>query len=114
MTQKEDGQQWDGIAVKVFLVLAMIVAVLIIRSLLNRMKFKMGDSDVVFGTYASGELPGSTRRQQNIKLPSAESEIPIAVIMKTQRRNQISEFAKNKPDEASRLLKVWLADETQV
>jgi flagellar M-ring protein FliF len=114
MTQKEDGQQWDGIAVKVFLVIAMIVAVLIIRSLLNRMKFKVGDSDVMFGTYTSGELPGSTRRQHNIKLPSAESEIPIAVIMKTQRRNQISEFAKNKPDEASRLLKVWLADETQI
>lgn len=114
VTQNENVQQWDGIAVKVILVLAMIVAIVIIRSLLNRMKFKVGDSDVTFGTYVSGELPEPTQARRNIKLPSAESEIPIEVVMKAQRRTQISDFAKNKPDEASRLLKVWLADENQV
>jgi flagellar M-ring protein FliF len=114
MTQKENDQQWDGIAVKVFLVLAMVVAVFIIRSLLNRMKFKVGDADVMFGTYVAGSLPGSTNGTRNVRLPAADSEIPIEVVMKAQRRNQISEFAKNKPDEASRLLKVWLADEAQV
>ncbi len=114
VTQNENVQQWDGIAVKVILVLAMIVAIVIIRSLLNRMKFKVGDSDVSFGTYVSGELPEAAQTRRNIKLPSAESEIPIEVVMKAQRRTQISDFAKNKPDEASRLLKVWLADENQV
>ena len=114
LTQKDNEQQWDGIAVKVFLVLAMVAAVVIIRSLLNRMKFKVGDSDVMFGTYVAGELPGSMHSARNIRLPAADSEIPIEVVMKAQRRNQISEFAKNKPDEASRLLKVWLADEAQV
>jgi flagellar M-ring protein FliF len=113
VTENENVQQWDGIAVKVFLVLAMIAAVMIIRSLLNRMKFKVGDSDVTFGTYVSGELPEYSPGSNHIRLPAADAEIPLEVMMKSKRRNQISDFAKNKPDEASRLLKVWLADESQ-
>ncbi len=114
ITNNEQTQQWDGIAVKVILVLAMIIAVVIIRSLLNRMKFKVESPTVMWDTKVIGELPPTHPDYNNIKLPPAESEVPLEIVMKAKRREQISDFVKKKPEEASRLLKVWLADEMEV
>jgi flagellar M-ring protein FliF len=110
----EETEQWDGLAVKVVLVLAMIIAVVIIRSLLNRMKFRIESPNVMWDTRISGELSASMPNYNNIKLPPAESEVPMEVVMKAKRREQIAEFVKTKPEDASRLLKVWLADETEI
>jgi flagellar M-ring protein FliF len=114
ITQNEENPQWDGLAVKITLILAMIVAVVIIRSLLNRMRFQMDSSNVIWGERVAGDLPPSHPDYNKIKLPPAESEVPLEVVMKAKRRDQISEFVNKKPEDASRLLKVWLADESEV
>lgn len=111
MTQEENNQKWDGIAVKVFLVLAMIIAVIIVRLLLNRVRFQVDSSEVLWGTRIAGNLSPAQPDYSKVRLPPAESEVSLEVAMKTQRREQISNYIKKQPDEASRLLKVWLADE---
>ncbi len=112
VTDEQSPQQWNDIAVKVILVLAMGAAIFIIRSLLNRLKFKVIEpEDVVWGNKISGELGQGTPQSKKIHLPSMEDEVPIEVALKTERRIQIQEYVKKQPDEASRLIKVWLSEE---
>jgi flagellar M-ring protein FliF len=94
---------------KIFLVIAMIGAVLIIRSLLSRMRVRVA---VEQGTYHAEPAMAAIRaKKAAIRLPSPEEEISEDVLIRSERRTRISEYMQNKPDEASRLLKVWLAEE---
>ena len=112
VTDEQSPEQWNDIAVKVVLLLAMGAAIFIIRSLLNRLKFKVIEpEDVVWGNRISGELGQGSPQNKKIHLPSMEDEVPVEVALKTERRIQIQEYVKKQPDEASRLIKVWLSEE---
>lgn len=105
-------QEWNDIALKVVLIAAMIGAIVIIRSLLNRLRYRIEEpGSVTWGTRIAGELEQRPPESKKIHLPPMESEVPIEVALKTERRLQIQEYVKKQPDEASRLIKVWLSEE---
>ena len=111
VTDEQLPREWNDIAVKVVLVGAMIFAIFIIRSLLNRLRFKVESPEVLWGDKISGELAQGKQDYKKIHLPPADSEVPLEVVMKAERRKQISEYVKKQPEEASKLLKVWLSEE---
>jgi flagellar biosynthesis/type III secretory pathway M-ring protein FliF/YscJ len=55
--------------------------------------------------------PGGSQREQ-VYVPSAEDEISQEALIRAERRNRISEYVNKQPDDAARLLKVWLTDES--
>jgi flagellar biosynthesis/type III secretory pathway M-ring protein FliF/YscJ len=67
--------------------------------------------EVTWGDKISGELVSGKHDYKKIHLPPVDSEVPIEVALKAERRKQISEYVKKQPDEASKLLKVWLSEE---
>jgi len=102
---------YNDIIGKVFLVAAMAGGVILIRSLLGRLRVSVGRTG---GTYvdatetAAAELK---RHKEAIRLPSPEDEISEEAMIRTEKRRLISEYIKDKPSEASRLMKVWLAED---
>ncbi|HOV98546.1 MAG TPA: flagellar basal-body MS-ring/collar protein FliF [Bacteroidota bacterium] len=108
--------EWSDIIQKIFLIAAMIGAVLVLRSLLGRMKQKgTGEEETgeVFAqkasiTQAAGKLQ---HKKASISLPSPEDEISEEALMREEKRKRVASYMKDKPDEAARLLKVWLSEE---
>ena len=106
---------WYDLAEKIFLVIAMLAAVLIIRSLLNRVRTRVNSMPEYEETFVTdqkqtvaGALP---HRKTNISLPAAEEEISEEALLREEKRKRISDYMKEKPDDAVRLLKVWLAED---
>jgi len=52
---------------------------------------------------------GAIRR--TISLPSPEEEISEEVLLRQEKQKRIGEYMRTKPDDAARLLKVWLAED---
>lgn len=103
---------WYDIGEKILLVLAMGGAVFMVRSLLNRfrMPFDMGKGslgDPAIGSLGAGQ---SSVARDPIYVPSPEEEISHEALVRAERRNRIGEYIKKSPDDASRLLKVWLTE----
>jgi flagellar M-ring protein FliF len=100
---------WRDISEKVFLLVAMIGAVVVLRSLLSKLRVRVGTDF----RYAENEQAISAIRAKraSISLPPAEEEISEEAAYRAERRRRISEYVQEKPGEASQLLKVWLAEE---
>jgi flagellar M-ring protein FliF len=120
---------YNDIAQKGFLVVAMLAALLILRRLLGRMRVHVGSfGHGAMGMGGGGRLlevgdvedhlqlsEGGKRalrpRRQSLVLPSAEDEISEEAFLRSEKRKRITQYVQEKPDDASRLLKVWLAEE---
>ncbi len=104
---------WYEISQKVFLILAMLGALLLVRSLLNRLRVTIGETAgyEVMRSGADGLRTGLSAKRQAIVLPSPEAEISEEALLRAERRKRITEYMQQKPEEASRLLKVWLAED---
>jgi flagellar biosynthesis/type III secretory pathway M-ring protein FliF/YscJ len=106
---------WYDLAEKIFLVVAMLAAVLIIRSLLNRVRTRVNpmlDYEETFATGQSETVAGALpHKKTNISLPAAEEEISEEALLREEKRKRISDYMKDKPEDAVRLLKVWLAED---
>ncbi|MBW7886946.1 MAG: flagellar M-ring protein FliF [Bacteroidetes bacterium] len=115
LTNNTTNDNMQNLIVKIVLALAMITAIVIVRSLLNKVKFKVQvrnsqwSDDVDQDVNESGALKGKT-----LHLPPVEEEISEEVLLKTQRKEQIADYIKKNTDDATRLIKVWLADDVQV
>jgi len=103
---------WYDIGEKVLIFLAMAGAVVVVRSLLKRIsrpfdggKFTLGDPAI--GSLSSGL---TALKRTPVYVPAAEDEISPEALLRGEKRNRIGEYIKKSPDEASRLLKVWLAE----
>lgn len=92
---------------KGILILAMLAAFLIVRSLLDRLRVQLLPPTGTLGNPAVADLAGRPAVHR------AELGEPISeeALLRGERRKRISTYMKDKPDEASRLLKVWLAEE---
>lgn len=101
---------WYQIADKVFILVAMIGGVLIIRSLLGRLRVRSSG-----GVYSDSQLgmalQGGSGNRGRIQMKSPETEINEDAMVRAERRKSIVGYVKDKPEEASRLLKVWLSEE---
>jgi flagellar M-ring protein FliF len=106
---------------KLFIIVAMIGAVVMLWLLLNRFRgseiLETGQhvdgfaGDQVAGRLATrnanGELEASPERAM---LPSAEALISEGAKLNAEKKQRIAEYIGKRPKEAGRLLKVWLAD----
>ena len=103
---------WYGIGEKVLIVLAMAGAVLVLRSLLNRIRspFEGGRGTLGDPAIASLGAGAGSLARESLYVPSPEEEISPAALVRAEKRNRIAEYINKSPDEASRLLKVWLSD----
>jgi len=102
---------YNDLIEKGFLVAAMAGGVILIRSLLGRLRVSVGRTD---GTYLDATANATAelrRRQEAIRLPAPEEEITQEAMVRTEKRRLITEYIKDKPTEASRLMKVWLAED---
>ncbi|MCX6135334.1 MAG: flagellar basal-body MS-ring/collar protein FliF [Ignavibacteriales bacterium] len=103
---------WYDIGEKVLMLLAMAGAVVVMRSLLNRIRtpFEMGRGTL--GDPAIGSLSAGSplMPREPIYVPSPEEEISQDALVRAERRNRIGDYIKKSPEDASRLLKVWLAE----
>ena len=104
---------WYDIGEKVLIILAMAGAVVVIRSLLSRMRNPFEGARGSLGDPAIGSLSiggANLTQREPIYVPSPEEEISQDALLRAERRNRIGEYIKKSPEEASRLLKVWLAE----
>lgn len=99
---------WYDIADKVFIVVAMIAGALIIRSLLNKIRVQVGSRNQ--GVLMEPAIHAIQSQRVRMPMPSPEDEISEDAMMRVERRKQISNYMKDKPDDASRLVKVWLTE----
>ena len=114
MLKSTPDTDWYDLGEKVLIVVAMVGSVVIVRSLLSGLKAPLRFNLSTLGDPAIAALrpgPGVTPREQ-IYLPSAEEEISQEALMRAERRNRIAEYVNKQPDDAARLLKVWLTDES--
>ncbi len=106
--------EWSDVIQKIFLILAMVGAVLVLRSLLNRMKPKTEEeTGEVFATgkdvaQAAAKLH---HKKPSISLPSPEEEISEEALIREEKRKRVAAYMKDKPEDAARLLKVWLSED---
>ncbi len=100
---------WYDIGEKGLLVGFMLAALFIIRSLVNKtvVHTRDADSSLELRT-AEGVL---VSKKAAIRLPSPEDEISEDALLRAEKRKRITEYVTDKPDDAARLLKVWLAEE---
>ena len=100
---------WHDVSGKGFLVVAMLGAVLVLRSLLGKLRVRVGTDS----KYATPEQSIQVLRAKraSVALPNPEDEILEEAAYRAERRKRITQFVQEKPTEASQLLKVWLADE---
>ena len=105
---------WFGIGEKVLVLLAMAGAVVIVRSLLNGIKTPASFDRGYVGDPAVGSLHAGTGgvTREPIYVPSPEEEISQEALVRAERRNRIGEYIHKQPEDAARLLKVWLTDES--
>jgi flagellar biosynthesis/type III secretory pathway M-ring protein FliF/YscJ len=91
--------------------------VIVIRSLLGRIRVQVAPLESQFeGTFASAKTIEENNRMLETKkarlhLPTADSEISDEARMREEKRKRIADYMKDKPEDAVRLLKVWLAEE---
>lgn len=109
MYKETPATDWYGWGEKIFLIGAMLGGVLIIRSLLSRLRVRMGPltTEIKIDPAAAA----LKARRKTVQLPSPEEEISEEALINTERRNRVNEYIKGKPSETSRLLKVWLAED---
>lgn len=93
---------------KGILVFAMLAALFIVRSLLNRLRVQVMPRTDTLGDPAVAALTGRAPLTHRAELGEPISE---EALLRGERRKRISTYMKEKPEEASRLLKVWLAEE---
>ena len=87
----------------------MIAALFIIRSLLNKTVVHSRDAETAHELRtAEGVL---VAKKASIRLPAPDDEISEDVLLRAEKRKRIAEYVTDKPDDAARLLKVWLAEE---
>ena len=102
---------YNDIIQKVFIVAAMAGGVVLIRSLLGRLRVNVGEK---YGSHAGAAVAAASelkRKQYAIRLPAAEDEISEEALMRSEKRRRVTEYIRDKPTETSRLLKVWLAED---
>jgi flagellar biosynthesis/type III secretory pathway M-ring protein FliF/YscJ len=88
----------------------MVAGVLIIRRLLGKIRVRVGvEAPLQFFDQPAREALRAKR--ESIKLPSAEEEISEDALLRAERKNQVTDYIRQKPTETSRLLKVWLAED---
>ena len=102
---------YNDIIEKVFLVAAMAGGVVLIRSLLGRLRVSVGNRNQDFLSATDAAAAELRRRKEGIRLPSPEEEISPEALMRAEKRRRVTEYIKDKPTETSRLLKVWLAED---
>jgi flagellar M-ring protein FliF len=106
---------WPDLAQKIFLIIAMIAAVFIVKSLLGRVRAQTADSVAYEGTFATKSNNGISAKlaqhKASLDLPSPEDEISEEAMLREGKRKRIADYMKEKPEDAVRLLKVWLAEE---
>lgn len=107
--------EWSDIIQKVFIILAMLGAVLVLRSLLGKLKLRPAEeaTEEIFKTRttvmdAAGQLH---QQRKSISLPSPEEEISEEALLREEKRKRVASYVKDRPEEAARLLKVWLSEE---
>lgn len=93
---------------KGLLLVAMLGAFIMVRSLLNRLRVQVTPSSETMGDPAIGELPP---RAPNVQLPELTEEVSTDALLRAEHRKRVTHYLREKPDEAARLLKVWLAEE---
>ncbi len=102
---------YNDIIQKVFLVVVMGGGVVLIRSLLARLRVNVGNKSDLFSNATVVAAAELKRKRESIQLPPAEDEISEEALMRAEKRRQVTEYIKDKPTETSRLLKVWLAED---
>ena len=100
---------WTEYTEEIFIILAMLGAVIVLRSLLGRVRTRIElptvEKDV---EELAGQLP---RKKAAIALPPEEEEMNAEVLLRQERRKRVVSYIREKPHESSRLLKVWLSEE---
>lgn len=100
---------WTEYLDELFLVVAMLGAVLVLRSLLGRLRKKIDLPTV------ESDIPDLATQLQSkrpvIELPPEEEEMSMEALMRAERRKRVVEYIRERPQESSRLLKVWLTED---
>jgi flagellar M-ring protein FliF len=110
VTEKTPLTDFDDLPRTIFLIAAMVMGVLVLRSLLNRFRVGLEPGEAPLRFVGDPALAALRAKKQAIHLPSPEDEISTEALIRAERKKRISEYIHEKPVEGSRLLKVWLAE----
>lgn len=98
---------------KLLIIMAMVGAAVMLWLLLRRVRLLSTLPEAYLGTQINmtdDSSKASLPAAEHHLLPPAESLISTEAKLRAERRDRISEYISNKPKEAGRLLKVWLAE----
>lgn len=100
---------WTDYTEEIFIVVAMLGAVVVLRSLLSRVRTRIEPPTVEKDMEElAGQLPG---KKAPVVLPPVDEEMNAEVLLRQERRKRVVTYIREKPHESSRLLKVWLSEE---
>ena len=115
---------WYNLIEKIFLILAIIASMLIIRSLFSHVKQRNEQiKEQILALQKAGKIPqlpdagDSTSELQRGKDQKLDEEVIVAedffksLSSKNPLTKNLESFIKDKPDEAAKLLKVWLTED---
>ena len=108
MFKQSPGFDWTVWGSRGLLFAAMVGGIVLLRSILNRMKFRMPAMVV---DSPMSEATALLKEKHAAEIPPVEEEISEAAILRSQRRERVNSYIQEKPGETSRLLKVWLAED---
>jgi flagellar M-ring protein FliF len=108
--KQSPGIDWYTWISRGILFVAMAGGVLLLRSILGRIKFRMPTVSVD-GNGALDQATAALKSRHVPELPPVEDEISETALLRSQRRDRVTTYIREKPSETSRLLKVWLAED---
>jgi flagellar M-ring protein FliF len=102
-------EDWAPWIEKVMIVLAMAGGVVLIRSLLNRLRLdaRLGSPVVVLDDHAAAAYGA---RSGSVGLAGSEA-VTSSGMLRVQRREAINEYMRQNPEDGSKALKTWLKDD---
>jgi flagellar biosynthesis/type III secretory pathway M-ring protein FliF/YscJ len=89
----------------------MLGAVQIVRSLLNRMRVRLASLPSAESLAPQPGVAALRAKRDVQSLPPAEEEVNEQTQLRNRRRDRVTGYIRENPNETSRLLKVWLAED---
>jgi len=105
----------DGLE-KILLLVAMIASIILLRSLLGRLKLRQISIPVEVVEEMARESPPPSAAQRyeaavpRVDLPAPDEVVTEEALLRGEMRKRVAGYIANKPSEAARLMKIWLLD----
>jgi len=104
---------WQDLLEKILIILAMLGALYVAWSLLNKLsrEEKTIEEEIYTNVLEPDQSPRELLRRKITEFPAPDEDIDEDALLRGEKKKRISEYISRNPEEASRLLKIWLQED---